>query len=400
MRLNRRSASIVSFALIGLGGCFAACSSSDDGPVGPAADETGTGDDTAVAETSTPIDSAATDTSTGADSATDAIDALPDVEPETAPLSFSDKLSEMSLYSNFAAKTVAPINVEYQVTYQLWADGLLKKRWIALPPGKKIDNTDMDHWTFPVGTRLWKEFSKDGKRLETRLLWQESAGSWKMGTYIWASDESEATFTGLAQTDLRGTGWDSPSESMCRRCHEGEKPGNILGFSAIQLADAPGGVNLAGLQTAGLLLKPLVAGKAYGVPGTDTEKAALGYLHANCGHCHNPDNALTWPMTQQVLRLYVDERDVVNTTLYKSTVNQANSSYMVLPYRIHGGDSLGSAVYERQNKRGVGQMPPIATKQVNTAGIVPVKTWIDSLPKGPPVDGGVDGSVGDAASGG
>jgi hypothetical protein len=387
MRLDRRSASIVSFILVGLGGGFAACSSEDGPP--PATEDSGP-EDTGVAESAI-VDSAVTD-SASPDSTTDTAvtETLPDVEPETAPLSFSEKLSEMSLYSNFATKTVAAGNVAYQPAYELWADGLGKKRWIALPPGKKIDNTDMDHWMFPVGTRFWKEFSKDGKRLETRLMWQDAPGNWKMGTYIWTNDESEANWAnGLETMDVRGTGWDAPSESMCRRCHEGE-PGDVLGFSTMQLAEAPGGVNLAGLETAGLLKVPLVKGKPYGVPGTDTEKAALGYMHANCGHCHNDKNALTWPLTHQVLRLFVEERDVVNTSLFKTTVNQKTESYMLLPYRIHGGDSLGSAVYERQNKRGVGQMPPIATKVVNTAGIVPVKTWIDSLPKGPALDAGTD----------
>jgi hypothetical protein len=32
--------------------------------------------------------------------------------------------------------------------------------------------------------------------------------------------------------------------------------------------------------------------------------AALGYLHANCGHCHN-QNGTSWPDTQMMLRSVV-----------------------------------------------------------------------------------------------
>ena len=43
---------------------------------------------------------------------------------------------------------------------QLWADYATKQRWILLPPGTKIDATDPNEWVFPVGTKVWKEFSR------------------------------------------------------------------------------------------------------------------------------------------------------------------------------------------------------------------------------------------------
>ena len=45
-----------------------------------------------------------------------------------------------------------------------------KRRWISLPPGSAIDASDPDAWAFPVGTRLWKEFSFGGQRVETRYM--------------------------------------------------------------------------------------------------------------------------------------------------------------------------------------------------------------------------------------
>ena len=57
----------------------------------------------------------------------------------------------------------------FRPQYALWSDGADKRRWIRLPPGARIDARDPDRWAFPVGTRLWKEFSL-GRRLETRML--------------------------------------------------------------------------------------------------------------------------------------------------------------------------------------------------------------------------------------
>jgi hypothetical protein len=398
----RRPASIVLVALVVSAAAFAACSSEDTG--NPPIEDTGV-DTGAPIDTGTGMDSTA-DTSMPDTASMDSFapeaeaDTAPEAdagEPETGPLPFSTKLSEMSLYSNFAAGTVAPGHIEYTPSYELWADGLTKRRWIALPAGKKIDNTDWDHWQFPIGTRFWKDFSKAGKHLETRLIERTGVDTYLMGTYVWEADQSEATWHTDQVMDIQGTGWDSPSQVMCQRCHDGE-PGKILGFSAIQLADAPGAVTIAGLAGSGLLKVMPTVGKSYGVPGTKVEADALGYLHANCGHCHNSNNALTYPITDQTLRLFVDERVVSTTTVYKSIVNQHTKSYFAKIFRVKGADAPESAVYERMSKRNsatvTGQMPPIATKVVHVAGAATVKAWIDTLP--PPPDGG----VGDAASGG
>ena len=43
---------------------------------------------------------------------------------------------------------------------------------------------------FPVGTRLWKEFSL-GRRLETRMLERTREG-WRFATYVWTEDGTDA----------------------------------------------------------------------------------------------------------------------------------------------------------------------------------------------------------------
>jgi hypothetical protein len=74
-----------------------------------------------------------------------------------------------------------------------------------------------------------------------------------------------------------------PSRTDCLACHEGA-PVPILGFSALQLA--------ADLSRFSKVLKNL-SGGAPRIPVASPEtRAALGYLHANCGHCHNDSGPL------------------------------------------------------------------------------------------------------------
>jgi len=60
--------------------------------------------------------------------------------------------------------------LEFTPRYPLWSDGMDKRRWLHLPAGTAIDKADADAWDFPRGARAWKEFSRDGKRVETRFI--------------------------------------------------------------------------------------------------------------------------------------------------------------------------------------------------------------------------------------
>src|SRR5262245_7866666 len=67
------------------------------------------------------------------------------------------RLSETGLFADIGRETLAPGVVAYAPRFQLWSDGAEKRRWLWLPPGTRIDTSDMDSWVFPVGTKLWKE---------------------------------------------------------------------------------------------------------------------------------------------------------------------------------------------------------------------------------------------------
>lgn len=102
------------------------------------------------------------------------------------------RLSETGLYADPGMLTVDPLNRPFVPQYPLWSDGAVKARWIRLPEGATIDATDIDAWRFPAGTKLWKEFSFSGRRVETRMLWKTSEHDWIFAAYVWNEAQTNA----------------------------------------------------------------------------------------------------------------------------------------------------------------------------------------------------------------
>ena len=250
-----------------------------------------------------------------------------------------------------------------------------------------------------MGTKVWKEFARQGVALETRLIERYGPGpeDYWMGSFVWATDGSDAAYAEAGRHDINGTLHDAPAAKECLSCHRGEK-GRLLGISAVQLSHDHAGddsLNLARLVSEGLLSHPPETND-YRVPGDELTAAALGYLHANCGHCHNRNGA-AWPDTQVVMRLGHGERDAASTATFRSLVGQRFTYWRhpTLKLRVAPGDGDASAVLVRMKIRGSkDQMPPLATEVVDPAGVDLLARWIASLPApAPPV--GPDAGTGD-----
>jgi hypothetical protein len=283
---------------------------------------------------------------------------------------------------------VAADAVPFEPTYWLWSDGADKRRWLRLPPGTQIDATAMDHWVFPIGTKLWKEFSLDGVRLETRLIERYGGGpeDYWMGAFVWNADQTEAVLAPDGQADINGTPHDAPAQKDCLACHRGDS-GRVLGFSALQLSRAADsarvGPTLTDLAQRNLLSAPPVAASAppFSVPGDPATAAALGYLHANCGHCHNRTGT-AWPDTQMVLRLTTQETDAPSSEVYRSLVGQPLQYWRggAITQRVAPGNPDASAIVARMSARGDdNQMPPLATEAIDRVGSATVRAWIAAL---------------------
>jgi hypothetical protein len=288
----------------------------------------------------------------------DAGDAATDAAGPDAPLEQPMLLSETGLFANIASEELGPGVTPYEPRFELWSDGATKRRWLQLPPGTAIDKTDMDYWSFPVGTRVWKEFSKDAVRIETRLLMKVAEGQrgWFMMAYAWNAEQTEAVAVEDGQSDALGTTHDIPAQADCRTCHN-NIPDLLLGVSAVQLDSA------------------------LTLPGSPAAQEALGYLHVNCGTCHNPRSTV-FDRANIDLRLLVTALgDASKTPAYLSTVNQpAADPVDATSVRVVPGDPDMSQLYVRMDQRGSEYaMPPLATEHVDEVGLERVRLWIEEL---------------------
>jgi hypothetical protein len=317
------------------------------------------------------------------DAKADVRDAAGEVPPEMAGILVKgpDLLSQTGLYADIKTRTIAPGVIEFAPRWALWSDGADKRRWIQLPQGKTIDTTDMDQWVFPVGTKLWKEFTVSGKVVETRLLWKVDDKGWRywwMASYRWRQDGSDADVVIYGDPNALGTGWEIPTQVDCVRCHFGIADVGI-GFSAIQLS-APQNSQLSKFAGMGWFSKPPM--QEFDAPGTGTEHDALAYMHANCGHCHVDTSQLYAQQTKLLLRLRTTDTTPQVTGAYAAIGMMAKHNYdpMYGAYNIVAGKPDQSQVWLRMNVRGYWQMPPIATKKIDMTGTSLVGQWIAGLP--------------------
>jgi hypothetical protein len=308
-------------------------------------------------------------------------------------------LRDTGLYADVATLEVDPRHLAFAPQYPLWTDGAAKRRWISLPPGSAIDASDPEAWVFPVGTRFWKEFSFAGRRVETRYIERLPDGRWRYAAYEWSADGREATLVserGKGGTFDFGGGRSHaiPAVTDCRVCHEVSRT-PVLGFGLLQLSPDrdPGaphaepmpapGVDLAYLVQAGLLVglpESLLEQPPRIEASTPAERAALGYLHGNCGHCHNADGKL------QNVGLFLRHlsgaaaEPGVASTVGQPVKDPAPGQSPEAVLRVEPGHPERSALVERMASRWAAlQMPPLGTDLVDEEALHLVRQWIDSL---------------------
>jgi len=125
------------------------------------------------------------------------------------------------LYTDVMAKRLAPGVEPFSPAVPLWADGADKERWIRLPPGTTVDASNPSEWSFPEGTKLWKQFSRDGRRIETRLWQKVRDGFWVDATYAWNDDQSAADRSNGGDIPLGQGTYHIPTQDECEKCHRG-----------------------------------------------------------------------------------------------------------------------------------------------------------------------------------
>jgi hypothetical protein len=117
------------------------------------------------------------------------------------------------------------------------------------------------------------------------------------------------------------------------------------------------------------------------LPGDETIQTALGYLHANCGLCHNPTST-HFARTDIDLWLRVETLGSVQSTpTWVSTVNvPVNTGFYGAEYRILPGDPAQSEVHRRMSiVPQARQMPPIGIEVKDDAALADMAAFIEAL---------------------
>jgi mono/diheme cytochrome c family protein len=317
----------------------------------------------------------------------------PETQPQPEPCAPAT-LRETGLYAPDGSIAIA--NRPFSPQYSLWSDGASKSRWIHLPSGSAIDTTDNANWVFPVGTKFWKEFTFNGRKVETRFIWRATQDRWIFATYAWNEEQTDAVlapFDGITgAADLAGgKRHDIPGQLDCQACHGTRRPGP-LGFNALQLSTdrdpnaihgeplAPGMITLATLEQEQRLspARPeLVAAPPRIRASSPRTRAVLGYLAANCGTCHNPagETSFTGPSLKH--SDIEDGDDVVARLLQYATSWQVPGQPDGASRMLNALEPDASAVLARmRSRRPSSQMPPLATKLRDEKAVAAIEQWI------------------------
>jgi hypothetical protein len=250
----------------------------------------------------------------------------------------------------------------YTPRYELWSDGAQKRRWFFLPEGTQIDTSVPEDWRFPRGTKFWKEFTRDGVRVETRILWKHGEGrdDWSMAAYLWRRDQTDAELVPGGVRDALDTPHDVPTAGQCWACHGG-RASRVLGVSETQLDPAL-------LPDTRLATRQV---RAPQLPGSELDAKALGYLHANCSHCHNQTAPRDGPRCfdpQSDIDFTLPSRGVVDVRQTPAVLTAGRLLHMgVVPMAMEG------IAWWR--------MPPLATERVNESAVSLIRQWIATLPE-------------------
>jgi len=309
------------------------------------------------------------------------------------------------LYADFTRQTLSPTAKPYAPAVPLWSDGATKERWIELPPGTQIDVSNPNEWVFPIGTKLFKQFTYEGKRVETRMFQKTDTNFWVHATYAWNADDTAATISYGATVPVGTDGgtWVIPTSDDCDSCHRGRSD-RILGFEQVSLGlEGATGLTLLQLVVQNLVTPPPTqVNLRIGDDGTGLDGPALSWLHVNCGvTCHNAnENAQGYGAG---MRLRLDPTlldgtptnalwDPLQTTLGVPCVSGAVQGQP----RVVPGNPSASVIVQLTTQRGILQMPPIASRFVDTADVATVIAWIQHMPQ---TDGGSSDAILDSEGG-
>ena len=305
-------------------------------------------------------------------------------------------LAATGAFADLVSLRPQPGIVSYDVNLPFWSDGAEKKRWFYIPPARTISFRATSNWLLPTGSVWIKHFELEltngvpssKRRLETRFLVRDNETGVYGITYRWNAAQTDAALVpaeGMDESfDIRDGGsvrtqeWHYPARSECLVCHTGPA-GLALGFHTPQLnrdftyENDVTDNQIRSLHHAGYFdhLSPapiLNSLRALVHPTNEAasvEQRVRSYLAANCSQCHQAgfgsfDTRLFPPLS------------IANLVGGRLNNNGGNpNSRVIVP-----GSLQDSMLLSRIAKRGLGQMPPLASTVVDSEGVALISGWI------------------------
>ncbi len=177
-----------------------------------------------------------------------------------------------------------------------------------------------------------------------------------------------------------------PSTVQCNECHKGSGD-KILGFESLQLShdrdplglhSSPSSTTILELLEKGILLNYKMQTPPRIHSSSDVGRASMGYLHGNCGHCHNPEGSANF--TGLEFKHLSQSENENEEVAYRTSVNQRTTQFLIEnedpTYRVVPGNAEKSAIYYRLK---TGTMPSLNHSLIDVDAVAQLREWIESI---------------------
>jgi hypothetical protein len=285
----------------------------------------------------------------------------------------------------------------FEPRHVLWSNGLDKLRQVVLPSGARIDTSNREYWDFPVGTLFFKTFSfKDpamggrDRPVETRIIRRLAdtgarADQWEFLVYEWAEDGLSASLRDIRLAGPRVVSVDGqtithqiPSRTECRQCHLANVT-PIIGFDELRLNHTLPDQTESQLEQViarqWLSTPPPLPFEEVSGGRNPLETEILGYMHGNCGHCHNGAES-----AENITRVFsLRYRDFVANTIGRMTEGRTRTGIRIVP-GMPDASILFLAFQRDTNDPELNRMPLIGVQVPDAAVVANLRDWILALP--------------------
>ncbi|MBI1372593.1 MAG: hypothetical protein GC159_07505 [Phycisphaera sp.] len=327
---------------------------------------------------------------------------------------FPERLSETGLFASTAEHRVAPGVIPFDINAPAWADGAVRRRYMALSKMGEAKPQLHRSLQFPDGSAFMQtlmlptpgDAAKAGtppklRRIETQVI-HVYDGVWRYYTYRWLDDQSDAVLVAeagdnatfevadtAATSGRRTQPWRFAGRSECATCHT-QRTNFVLGLSPEQLhrnvdyTEIGGrvGGQLHTLEKLGVFAQPVSKWKSEPTPMTNPydakaglEQRARAYLYVNCTHCHREGGV---GGRAEFTTRYWRSLEEMRLVGVKPKVPMLTGADGML---VAPGDPDHSELFRRVSVRGAGQMPLLGSLRVDDEGIALLRRWIESLPR-------------------